>query len=328
MRRRLFTSALLTGLASATVLQTGIAHAAEWPDRPIRMIVPFAAGGNTDIVARTVAQYLQPLLGQTVIVENKAGAGGMIATDYVAKSPPDGYTLLMSSTGPHTVLPSIMPNIKYDPIKDLAPVSNVSSNALVLLVNPSLPVHSVSELIALAKRQPGKLSFSSAGIGGTTHMSAEMFKAMAGIDLLHVPYKGGAPATTAALAGEVQITFANLSDAIPQMKLGKLRALAVTSATRQPQAPEVPTIAESGLPNYECIVWNGVVAPGGTPPAIINKIAAAIHTITRDPAFQAKMTQIGSVPIGDTPEQFRAFIGKEITAWHKVVKGANIKIEQ
>lgn len=323
MRRKFLLSLLFAGLtfAQATSAQDS------FPNRPIRIIVPFSPGGNTDTVARVTAVYLQQSLGQSVIVENKPGAGGMIATDHVAKAAPDGYTLLMSSTGPHTIAPSLMAKINYDPVKDLAPISNVSSNALVLLVNPSVPVHSVSELIALAKQKPGQLSFGSAGIGGTTHLSAEMFKSMAGINILHVPYKGGAPATAAALAGDVTMTFANLSDALPQMKTGKLRALAVTSASRQPQAPEIPTIAESGLPGYECIVWNGLVAPGGTPPDIVNKIAAAVQKMTRTPAFQQKMTQIGSVPIGDTPEQFRAYVKLELVRWAKVVKDSGAKVD-
>jgi tripartite-type tricarboxylate transporter receptor subunit TctC len=291
-----------------------------WPSKPIRIIVPFAAGGNTDLVARITAVRLSQILGQPVLVENKAGSGGMIATDLVAKSPPDGYTLLMSSTGPHTILPSLMKKIPYNSLTDLAPVSNISSNALVLLVNPKLPVNNVSELIALAKKEPGKISFSSAGIGATTHLSGEVFKSMSGIDIVHVPYRGGAPATSAAFSGEVQITFANLSDALPQMNGGTLRAIAVTSAKRQPLAPNVPTIAESGLPGYEVIVWNGLVAPAKTPPEIINRLASAIQTITREPKFQVKIEEIGSNLIGDTPEQFSAFIDQEIKRWAKVVK--------
>lgn len=291
-----------------------------WPSKPIRIIVPFAAGGNTDLVARITAVRLSQILGQPVLVENKAGSGGMIATDLVAKSSPDGYTLLMSSTGPHTILPSLMKKIPYNSLTDLAPVSNISSNALVLLVNPKLPVNNVSELIALAKKEPGKISFSSAGIGATTHLSGEVFKSMSGIDIVHVPYRGGAPATSAAFSGEVQITFANLSDALPQMNGGTLRAIAVTSAKRQPLAPNVPTIAESGLPGYEVIVWNGLVAPAKTPPEIINRLASAIQTITREPKFQVKIEEIGSNLIGDTPEQFSAFIDQEIKRWAKVVK--------
>jgi tripartite-type tricarboxylate transporter receptor subunit TctC len=318
---------LISVVLAAAALSQAATAASDWPTKPIRIISPYAPGGNNDVVARVLGVRLQQMLGQPVIVENKSGAGGVIATDYVAKSPPDGYTLLMSSTGPHVISPSLVSRIPYDPIKDLAPVSNVQINALVLLVNPSVPAKTVKELIALAKREPGKLHFGSAGIGGTTHLSAEMFKSMAGINIVHVPFRGGAPATTAAMAGEVEITFANLSDALPQMKTGKLRALGVTSTTRQPQAPDVPTIAEAGLPGYECIVWNGLVAPGGTPSDIVHRISEAVQKIARDPAFKAKMNEIGSVPIGDTPEQYRAFINKELTLWTKIVKESGAKAD-
>jgi tripartite-type tricarboxylate transporter receptor subunit TctC len=321
MKRRL----LLCCFAAGLVFTHAAGAQTDWPSKPIRIIGPFAPGGNGDVVARVTAARLQQLLGQPVIVENKTGAGGVIATDYVAKSPPDGYTLLMSSTGPHTISPSLMAKIPYDPVRDLAPVSLVSSNALVLLVNPSLPVKTVPELIALAKREPGKLHFSSSGIGGTMHLSAEMFKSMAGIDIVHVPFRGGAPATTALLAGEVQMAFSNLSDALPHIKTGKLRALGVTSDKRQAQAPEVPTIAESGLQGYQVTMWNGLVAPGGTPPEVVNRIAAAVQKITRDPSFQSKMAEIGSVSMVDTPEHFRLYVNEELARWSKVVKASGAK---
>jgi tripartite-type tricarboxylate transporter receptor subunit TctC len=321
MKRRL----LLCCFAAGLVFSHAAGAQSDWPSKPIRIIGPFAPGGNGDVVARVTAARLQQLLGQPVIVENKTGAGGVIATDYVAKSPPDGYTLLMSSTGPHTISPSLMAKIPYDPVRDLAPVSLVSSNALVLLVNPSLPVKTVPELIALAKREPGKLHFSSSGIGGTMHLSAEMFKSMAGIDIVHVPFRGGAPATTALLAGEVQMAFSNLSDALPHIKTGKLRALGVTSDKRQAQAPEVPTIAESGLQGYQVTMWNGLVAPGGTPPEVVNRIAAAVQKITRDPSFQSKMAEIGSVSMVDTPEHFRLYVNEELARWSKVVKASGAK---
>ncbi len=311
-------------LALATLGQ--VAWAADpWPTKPIKIIAPYAAGGNNDVVARVLSVRLGQILGQPVVVENKTGAGGVIAAEFVAKSAPDGYTLLMSSTGPHVISPSLVSKIPYDPIKDFAPISNVQSNALVLLVNPSLPVKNVKELIEMAKREPGKLNFGSAGNGGTTHLAGEIFKSMARIDIVHIPFRGGAPATAAAMAGDVQITFANLSDALPQMKGGKLRALAVTSAKRQPQAPDVPTIAESGLPGYECTVWNGLVAPAGTPPEIVNRISTAVQQIARETPFKVNMFQIGSVPIGDTPQQFSAFIKKELAFWAKVVKDSGAK---
>jgi tripartite-type tricarboxylate transporter receptor subunit TctC len=323
MKRRL----LLCCFAAGLVFTHAAGAQSDWPSKPIRIIGPFAPGGNGDVVARVTAARLQQLLGQPVIVENRTGAGGVIATDYVAKSPPDGYTLLMSSTGPHTISPSLMAKIPYDPVRDLAPVSLVSSNALVLLVNPSFPVKNVQELIALAKREPGKLHFSSSGIGGTMHLSAEMFKSMAGIDIVHVPFRGGAPATTALLAGEVQMAFSNLSDALPHIKTGRLRALGVTSDKRQVQAPEVPTIAESGLQGYQVTMWNGLVAPGGTPPEVVNRIAAAVQKVTSDPSFQSKMAEIGSVSMIDTPEHFRLYVNEELARWNKVVKASGAKAD-
>ncbi len=303
------------------------AQPVDWPVKPIRIVVPFAPGGNTDVVTRMTAQGLQPLLGQSMIVENRSGAGGVIAMEYVAKSAPDGYTLLMSSTGPHVISPSLVAKLPYDPIKDIAPISNVSSNALVLMVHPSLPVRTAKELIALARRMPGQLSYGSAGVGGTTHLSGEMFGSMAGVKLVHVPFRGGAPATAAALGGEVAMTFANLSDALPQIKAGKLRPLGVTSATRQPQLPDLPTIGEAALPGYEVIVWNGLIAPGATSPEIINRLASAVQKVVREPAFRTRLTEIGSVPIGDTPEQFRAFVAREMARWAKVVKDSGAKAE-
>ncbi len=302
-------------------------QAQDWPSRPLKIIVPFPAGGNTDAVARMMANRLQDLLGQGVAVENKAGAGGVIATDFVAKATPDGYTLLMSSTGPHTVMPALMPKIPYDAVRDLAPISNIASNGQVLLVHPNLGVKSVAELIAMLKREPGKHAYGSGGVASTTHMSGELFKSMAGVNMIHVPFKGGAPLAVASLGGEVQISFNNMFDALPHMKAGKLRGLAVTSAARQPQAADLPTLAETGLTGYESGPWNGLVAPGRTPPEIIARLAATAQKIVREPAFQARLLEIGSVPIGDTPEQFRAHIGLELARWSKVVRESGAKLE-
>ena len=322
------TSLFVRGLALAAALLVPLTgNAQEWPARPIRIVVPFPAGGNTDAVARMVAQRLQDTLGQSVTVENKAGAGGVIATDFVAKAPPDGYTLLMSSTGPHTVMPALMPKIPYDAVKDLAPVSNVASNAQVLLVHPGLGVKSYAELLVLLKREPGKHAYGSGGIASTTHMSGELFKSMAGVDMLHVPFKGGAPLAVASLAGEVMISFNNMFDALPHMRAGKLRGLAVTSAARQAPVPELPTLAELGLTGYESGPWNGLVAPARTPPEIIGRLAAAVQKMVREPAFQARLHDIGSVPIGDTPEQFRAHIAVELARWSKVVRDSGAKLE-
>ena len=314
--------ALCLPLCLASPLQ-----AQDWPTRPLKIIVPYAAGGNTDAIARLLAPRLAELLGQAVTVENKAGGGGMIAADFVAKAPPDGYTLLMSSTGPHVVMPALAPKIPYDPVKDFAPVSNVGNNALVLLVHPGVPAKNVAELIALLKREPDKWSVGSGGIGSTTHMSGELFKSIAGVSMTHIPFKGGAPLAVAALGGEVPISFNNMFDALPHMKAGKLRGLAVTSAKRQAQAPDLPTLAESGLPGYELGPWNGVVAPAKTPPEIVNRLSSMIQKIVREPAFQSRLNDIGSVAIGDTPEQFRAYIAVELTRWSKVVRDSGTKLE-
>ncbi|MBL8382958.1 MAG: tripartite tricarboxylate transporter substrate binding protein [Burkholderiales bacterium] len=317
--RRLTAAVLLLGAAAL--------QAQDWPTRPLRIVVPYAAGGNTDAIARLLAPRLAEALGQGVTVENRAGGGGVIATEFVAKAAPDGYTLLMSSTGPHVVMPALSPKIPFDPVRDLAPVSNVGSNALVLLVHPTVPAKSVAELVALLKREPDKWAIGSGGVASTTHMSGEMFKAMAGVSMTHIPFKGGAPLAVAALAGDVPISFNNMFDALPHMKTGKLRGLAVTSARRQPSAPELPTIAESGLPGYESGPWNGIVAPGRTPPEIVNRLSAAIQRIVREPAFQSRLADIGSVAIGDTPEQFRATIAAELARWAKVVRDSGTKLE-
>lgn len=312
---------------AVAVLLHGVAWAQSWPSRPIRIVVPYAAGGNTDVVARLTAERLQNALGQSVTVENRAGGAGMVAVSYVMNAPADGYTLLMSSTGPHTIMPALKPSVPFDPLKDLVPVSNVSSNALVLLVHPSLPAKTYKELVALAKQQPGKLNIGSGGIGSTAHLAGEMLKSMAGIQMIHVPFSGGAPLMVSALAGNVQVSFNNIADALPMIRSGKLVGLAVTSRERQPQAPDLPTLAELGLSDYEAGPWNGVVAPAKTPPEVVAKLSQAIQTLVKEPAFRARLVEIGSVPIGDTPEQYRSTIEKELVRWKKVVIDAGIKIE-
>jgi len=304
-----------------------LAAAQAFPTKPIKLLVGFAPGGNTDVVARILAARMQDILGQAVIVENKPGAGGVVATDFIAKAPPDGYTLLMSSLGPHTVSPFLLKSVGFDPVNDLAPVSNVAVNALLLMVNPTLPVKTVPELIAYAKANPGKLNFGSSGVGATTHLSGEVFNNMAGVKLVHVAFKGGPPAIAALLAGDLQLMFANLSDALPQVKAGKLRGIAVTTSRRVAQVPELPTVAESGLPGFDVAPWNGLVAPGKTPPEVIAKLSETVQRIAREKAFRDKMFEIGSEPLGDTPEQFRATINHDIQRWGKIVKDAGIKAE-
>jgi tripartite-type tricarboxylate transporter receptor subunit TctC len=296
-----------------------------WPTKPIRIVVPYAPGGITDTVTRLTAPKIQEALGQPVLVENKVGNGGALATDYVAKSAPDGYTLLMGSAAPQT-LNQFIQKLGYDGLKDFAPITLINTNPLVLMVNPSVPAQNVKDLIALAKAQPGKLNF--AGAGGLTQFSGEIFKYLAGIDMVYVPYKGGAPATAAAVAGDAQVTFANYSDALPQIRGGKLRALGITSAKRFAQSPEVPTIAEAGIPGYAVDSWNGLFAPAGTPPEIVNRIAGAVQQGFRDPALRKRMEDMGATPVGDTPEQFRALVASELQKWGNFVRQTGIKVEQ
>ena len=315
------------GLAALAVLLPVAAALAQpaWPTRPVRIVVPYAPGGITDTVTRLSAPKIQEAIGQPVLVENKVGNGGALATEYVAKSPADGYTLLMGSAAPQT-LNQFIQKLGYDGLKDFAPVTLINTNPLVLLVNPAVPAQNVKELIALAKAQPGKLNF--AGAGGLTQFSGEIFKFMAGLDMVYVPYKGGAPATAAAVAGDAQVTFANYSDALPQMRGGKLRALGITSGKRFPQSPEVPTIGEAGIPGYAVDSWNGLFAPAGTPAEIVNRISAAVQQGFKDPALRKRMEDIGATPVGDSPEQFRALVQSELQKWGTFVKQTGIKVEQ
>ena len=315
MSRFLFLLALVPGLALAQA----------WPSKPLRMVVPFAPGGVTDNSARLVAGKMQEALGQPVVVENRTGAGGVIATDFVAHSAPDGYTILMASAAPQT-LTQFLQRTGYDGVKDFAPISLVNTFPIVLMVHPSVPAQNVKELIALAKAQPGKLNF--AGAGGLTQFAGEIFKYMAGIDMTYIPYKGGAPAAAAAAAGDAQVTFANYSDALTHMKSGRLRALGMTSAKRFPQSPEVPTIAEAAIPGYQVDSWNGLLAPAGTPPEIVSRMAAAVQQGLQDPATKKRMEEMGTVPVGDTPAEFRTFLQAEVKKWGDFVKQSGIKVEQ
>ena len=315
----------MTRLLALLLLLPGVVLAQAWPAKPLRMVVPFAPGGVTDNSARLVAGKMQEALGQPVVVENRTGAGGVIATDYVAKAAPDGYTILMASAAPQT-LTQFLQKTGYDGVKDFAPISLVNTFPIVLMVHPSVPAQNVKELIALAKAQPGKLNF--AGAGGLTQFAGEIFKYMAGIDMTYIPYKGGAPAAAAAAAGDAQVTFANYSDALTHMKSGRLRALGMTSARRFPQSPEVPTIAEAAIPGYQVESWNGLLAPAGTPPEIVNRMAAAVQQGLKDPATKKRMEEMGTEPVGDTPAEFRSFLQAEVKKWGDFVKQSGIKVEQ
>ena len=315
----------MTRLLALLLLLPGVVLAQAWPAKPLRMVVPFAPGGVTDNSARLVAGKMQEALGQPVVVENRTGAGGVIATDYVAKAAPDGYTILMASAAPQT-LTQFLQKTGYDGVKDFAPIALVNTFPIVLMVHPSVPAQNVKELIALAKAQPGKLNF--AGAGGLTQFAGEIFKYMAGIDMTYIPYKGGAPAAAAAAAGDAQVTFANYSDALTHMKSGRLRALGMTSARRFPQSPEVPTIAEAAIPGYQVESWNGLLAPAGTPPEIVNRMAAAVQQGLKDPATKKRMEEMGTEPVGDTPAEFRSFLQAEVKKWGDFVKQSGIKVEQ
>ncbi|TFZ07470.1 tripartite tricarboxylate transporter substrate binding protein [Ramlibacter henchirensis] len=322
MRRRAFVAMA----AAACVAGPGVAKAQSgWPEKPIRIIVPYAPGGIADLGARIIQPILQKELGQPIVIENKPGASGSLATEFVARAAPDGYTLLLALAAPQT-LNQFIYKVNYDGLKDFAPITLINTNPMVLMAHPSLPVRTVRELIAYAKEHPGKLNF--AGAGGFTQFSGEIFKQMAGIDMVHVPYRGGAPAVAAAAAGDVQLTFANYSDALTWMRSGKLRPIALTSAKRFPQSPEVPTIAESGLPGYEVNGWSGLLAPAGTPPAIVDRVAAAVRKGYEDPAVRKRWADIGAEPGGNSPAEFRAMIDADMQKWSEFVKRTGIKVAQ
>ncbi|MBI2960489.1 MAG: tripartite tricarboxylate transporter substrate binding protein [Betaproteobacteria bacterium] len=314
--------ALLVAVLSLSLALPALAQG--WPSRPIRILVPFAPGGSSDLAARLIGQRLQEALGQPAIVENRPGAGGILATDAVAKAAPNGYTVLLAVAGPYITAP-LLQNTPYDPLRDFAPISTLNGNPQVLVVHPSVPVSNARELITMAKAQPGKLNFSTSGPGALTEVSAIIFNHMAGVQMTLVPYKGGTSAVTALLAGEAQVHFTNPSEAIPQTRAGKLRAIAVTGAKRFAPMPTVPTLAESGLPGFVVETWNGLVAPAGTPPEIVNRLSSIIQELTRDPAVRQRMADTGMSAMGESPEEFRAFIQAQLTLWSKFFRDYGIK---
>jgi tripartite-type tricarboxylate transporter receptor subunit TctC len=301
------------------------AAAQEYPSRPIRVIVPFPPGGSTDILARTVFQQLGKEWRQSIIIDNRPGAGGMIGTEMASRAAPDGYTLLMGSGGPLTISPSLYDKLAYDPLKDFVPVTVIATVPNIIVANPALPVHSVQELIALAKSAPGELTFASTGNVSPGQLAGEIFKAMTGTDMLHVPYKGSAPSVTAVLGGEVTLNFTTTPPVVQLVKSGKLRALAVTSSVRVPDLPDVPTVAESGLPGYEAISWFGVLAPRGTPEAIVNKLHADLARTINSSAVHKQILETGSIPLANTPEQMEKMILDDTAKWAKVVKESHIR---
>ena len=316
--------------AAAVVLlalvQPVFAQAPAWPQRPIKLIVPFAAGGNTDGIARLTAERLSQSLGQTVIVENKAGANGAVAADFVAQSAPDGYTFLMAAMPVLAILPTIT-RTKFDPVRHFAPVSNVGSNPFVMAISSAVPARNVREFVAYVKKNDGKLNFASGGSGSVSHLSPVLFLKRANLNMTHVSYKGGGPAVADLLGGQVQMYFGNLSELAPHADGGKIRIIAVSSLERAKQLPDVPTLSESGYPGFKTLTWNGIVAPAGTPPTIINRVAAAVQSAVAKPEFRARLWQLGVDPIGDTPAQFSQTLKADIATWAEAAKASNLKIE-
>jgi tripartite-type tricarboxylate transporter receptor subunit TctC len=325
MNRTVRRVARLAACVLALALPLG-AHAQAWPSKPIKYIVPFPPAGATDITARVVADKLAPALGQPVVVENKPGAAGNVGTEFVAKSAPDGYTILQVTVA-QSISASLYAKLGYDLQKDLIPVALVANVPNVMVVHPSVPAKSVKEFIDLAKASPGKINFASSGSGTSIHMSAEMFKMLAGVDIVHVPYKGSAAALNDLLGGQVSVMFDNLPPSMPHIKSGKLRALAVTTTQRYPGLPDVPTMQEAGVAGYDAAAWFGILAPAGTPRDVVTKLNAEVNRIVMLPDVRERFDQQGAVPNPGTPEQFGAFIKSEIEKWSKVVKASGAKVE-
>jgi len=303
------------------------AEAQSYPTKPVRLVVPYAPGGATDIIARAAAIELTKTLGQSVIVDNRAGAGGNVGSEMVAKSAPDGYTMVMSASSLHGITPFLYTKLNYDPNRDLVPVIVFASFANVLVLNPGVKANSVKELIALARAQPGRLTCASSGSGSTIHMSCEMFKQMLGLDITHVPYKGSGPAITDLMGGQVHMMFDNIPSAISHIRGGKLRALATTGPTRAVALPELPTMIEAGVPGYESTAWFGLAMPAGTPKEIIARMNAEGQKAAKAPEFIKRMTDLGYEIVGGTPEQMAAMIQDEIRRWGPIVKASGAKVD-
>ena len=318
---------MLRFLIALLVLGAQAAFAQGYPTKPIHLIVPFPPGGPTDIVGRLVGQKLAAGLGQPVIVENRPGAGGTVGSTAAAKVPADGYTLLYGSTSTLAIAPALYRDLAYDPRSAFAPISLVSRGAIVAAVNAELPAHTLQEFIALAKQSPGKLSYASAGSGTPPHLAAELFKSIAGVDLLHVPYKGGAPAINDLIGGQVQAIFEGQVVLLPHIKSGRVRALAITGMKRDPLLPDVPTFAEAGLPRYDAYFWSGLVAPAGTPAEVIAKLNSVLVLALNVPDARDALLRQGLEPAGTTPQQFAAFIASEVERWGQVAKASGAKLD-
>ena len=323
-RRLAGIAALLMGLVAGPTAPSQAAY----PERPIQLVVPFPAGGSTDVVARIVAAKMGELLGQQMVVDNRAGAGGNVGAAAVSRAEPDGYTLLIGTVATHAINVSLYPKMPYDAVKSFAPVSLLVIVPNVLEVNPELPVKSVQELIDLLKANPGKYDYASSGIGTPLHLSGELFKSMAGVDMVHVPYRGAGPALTDLLGGQVKIMFDNLPSSIGHIRDGKLRALAITTVTRSPAAPDLPTVAESGLPGYETYSWNALFAPAGTPPEVVDTLAQAAAKAVQDPAVKQRLADLSAEAVGTGPAELAQHVEAELAKWGPVVKASGASVSE
>jgi tripartite-type tricarboxylate transporter receptor subunit TctC len=322
MQRSTFVS-----LSLVMLIAFSTANAADiYPTKPVRVVVPFAPGGINDVLARILSQKLTENLGATIVIDNRGGAGGTLGSNIVAHAAPDGYTLLFSSSSTIAVSPSMYSNLPYDPVQDFSAIAQVASVGSVLVVHPTIPANTVKELIAYAKANPGKLNYGSAGAGASQHLASELFKTMAGINMVHVPYKGGGPAMADLLAGQISLMIELLPTALPQIKGGKIRALAVSIPKRSPVLPDLPTIAET-LPGYDLTIWTGMLAPGGTPKEIVQRLSVAVLAVLKSPDMRERLASQGAEPVGDTPAEFSAYIKKEIARWAVVVKASGARAE-
>jgi tripartite-type tricarboxylate transporter receptor subunit TctC len=321
LSRLLCLGLVLLGLVSTSV------QAQNYPNKPIRLIVPFPPGGGNDVIARLIAQKLSDRFGQQVVVDNKAGANGIVGLQALMQSPADGYTLAVAAAGPMAVNPSLYDKLPYDPTKDFSPITNLVNYPLLLVVHPSVPVKTTLDLVNLAKAKPQQLFFASPGSGNSGHLAGELFNTMAHVQTVHVPYKGQGPALADLLTGQVQMLYSSIPSVLPQVRSGQLNALAVGSAKRLPSLPDIPTIAETGVPGYEAYSWVGIVAPAKTPKAIVTRLNQEIVDILKQKDVAEKLNQQGALPVGDTPEQFAAYIKTEIDKWGAVVRAANIKAD-
>ncbi|WP_295542584.1 tripartite tricarboxylate transporter substrate binding protein [uncultured Pseudacidovorax sp.] len=319
--RRRASLALMAAVATGAMPMPAVSQAqAAYPNKPIHIVVPFPPGGSTDVLARRIGDKLASAWGQPVVVDNRAGAGGTVGADYVAKSAPDGYTLLMGVTGSNAIAQALYAKLPYDVVKDFAPVSMVVSAPLVLAVNPEVKVRTAQEFLALAKSKPGGLSYGSAGNGTSMHLTGEMYKQAAGVSMVHIPYRGSAGMLTDLMSGQIQATFGDVLVLLPQIQAGKLRALAVTSKTRHPMLPDVPTLDEAGLKGFEALSWQGLFAPAGTPPEVVEKLSAEVNKAVRSPDVREYFASRGFIVEGTTPAAFKALIEGEVKKWTPIVK--------